>query len=27
MIDAEERKLGKERGLDTLTPPTVNDEW
>ena len=26
-IDAEERRLGKETGLDTPVPPTVNDEW
>lgn len=27
MIDAEERRCRQEKGLDTLVPYTVNDEW
>ena len=26
-IDAEERRWGSGKGLETLVPPTVNDEW
>jgi hypothetical protein len=27
MIDAQERRLGQGKGLGTLSPLTVNDEW
>ena len=27
LIDAEIRRSEKEIGLETLVPPTVNDEW